>query len=151
MCKGCPKGCPRVRVWKPIGNPLGIHWGDPKETLRNPTESGLGFETRWGIPRNGWDVPVRKRWDPTGKPKHTPHSTLYKRDFLNILVLSEWGDKNGEKGKMGEKGKRKESYNPIMLPMFISRRKRWGDSPAFFVRNVRRAFLFWHCAEGTSA
>lgn len=107
---------------------------------KSPRESGLGFETVWEIPRNGWDVPDRKRWDP---PADQPHTHTSMGDLAVISSCPREAIKTGkrEKWRREEKGERR-NRNLHMLPTSISRRKRWGDSPAFFVRNVRRAFLF---------
>lgn len=70
---------------------------------KSPREPGLGFETLWEIPRNGWDVPDRKGWDP---PADQPHTHTSHGRLESDLVLSGEADKNGEKGKMAGRGKR---------------------------------------------
>lgn len=115
----------------------------PENTVtfpKSPREPGLGFETLWEIPRNGWDVPDRKGWDP---PADQPHTHTSMGDLRAISSCPGKPIKTGkrEKWRGEEKGERR-NLNLHMLPISISRRKRWGDSPAFFVRNVRRAFLF---------
>lgn len=117
----------------------------PPETPRNPLGSpqsqGQGLRLDGQSQGMGGMSRCGKGGIPQGNPSthHIVHSVRETSQHPRQVRVRRQKRGKGKNG--GGRKKRKESYNPIMLPMQISRRKRWGDSPAFFVRNVRRAFL----------
>lgn len=136
---GMFRGFPRVRVrvesplgrpQKPSGNPLGSPQSQGQGLRLDGQSQGMGGMSRCG-----------KGGIPQGNPstQHTPQHPW--RDFPASSSGPSEAVKTGKRKKWGRKEKEEGRLLHQMLPMQISRRKRWGDSPAFFARNVRRAFL----------
>lgn len=83
---------------------------------------------------------MRKRWDPPGKPKHTPHSTLCKRDFPASSSGPSEAAKTGKRKKWRRKEKEEGKASPYYASHVDFAKKKVGRQPRLFRAKCQTRF-----------